>query len=229
MKTNRIIQYVDLPELSDVEEFFRRHTGVDAAAADERYADAVVEGRRAIEEHCRVAMVYGRVGIESRGPSSVTLSDGHVLEGKMPARALEHSSEVYLFAMTVDGFVNFSSDDIMVDYFGDTWATAYIECAQAHLARRIGEELEKEGHHRTHVWCPGQVGFGLENQRVLFDILSPKDIDLTLSDALMMVPVKSASGIIGVMPEDAEESVKPCDYCEYRPTCPGSDRGCASL
>ncbi len=230
MSEDRVIRYVDLSDIPDVEAFFERHAGIDATAEiDEKYGSTVTEGREAIDSTCRIAMVYKRLGIEDRDDTSVLLSSGHRLTGKMVSRAMEHAKEVYLFVITVDGYSDFTADDIMVEYFGDTWATSYVEAAQAMFAEEISEQVDQEGLKRTHVWSPGQATFGLSNQRVLFDILSPEDIGCTLTRRMMMVPVKAESGIIGIMPPDVEESLKPCDYCTYKATCPGSNRGCASL
>ncbi|MBO4365928.1 MAG: hypothetical protein J5804_06535 [Eggerthellaceae bacterium] len=230
MNENRQIRYIELSDIPDVEAFFERHTGIDMSAEiDEKYDTAVTDGRKAIDSSCRIAMVYDRLGIEERDNDSVLLSSGHRLTGKMVSRAMEHANEMYLFVMMVDGYSDFTADDIMVEYFGDTWATSYVEAAQAMFAKEISGLVEREGLKRTHVWSPGQATFGLQNQRVLFDILSPEDIGCTLTRRMMMVPVKAESGVIGVMPPDAEESLKPCDYCTYKATCPGSNRGCASL
>ena len=230
MNDNRVIRYVELSDIPNVDDFFQRHSGIDMnGEIDERYGTTVADGRQAIMDIGKVAMVYQRVGVEDRDENSVLLSTGHRLKGKMVSRAMENATEIYLFVMTVAGYSDFEADDIMVEYFGDTWATSFVEAAQAMFAREVSEEVEREGLKRTHVWSPGQATFGLENQRVLFDLLSPEDIGCTLTRRMMMVPVKAESGIIGVIPPDMEETLKPCDYCTYKATCPGSNRGCASL
>lgn len=229
MSENRVIKYIDLETLSEVDELFERHSGVDTNNIDPKYGDTVLEAKKLVMENCRAALVYERVGIESKGEESVTLTSGQTLVGKMVGRVLDKSDEAYLFVISLDGFTKCSSDDIMIEYFADTWATAFVESAQATFADMVAEELKPENLKRTYVWCPGQTQFELANQRPLFDLLNPEDIGCTLTSKLMMVPVKSASGLMGVVAADVEVTLIPCDFCSFKKNCPASKRGCAAL
>lgn len=229
MRLERVIETVELEQLDDAWDFFERHSGVSRDSMNPKYEKSVNEGKQLIDDLCRIGMVYERVGIESTDSDSVTLSGGRVLTGKMVARVLAEAEELYAFVITLNGFSAFAADDMLTEYFGDTWGTSYVESAQALLADKIAEELAQEGMKRTHVWCPGQTQFDIGNQRVLFDLLSPQDIGCKLTSHLMMHPVKSASGVIGVIPRDAVESLKPCDYCTFKNSCPASKKGCACL
>lgn len=215
--------------LDDSWDYFERHTGVSGDSINPKYVDSVFKGKKAIDGICRVGVVFQRVGIECIEGDTVVLSTGRQLNGAMAAKVLQDSKELYAFVICLDGFSSFVADDLMVEYFGDTWGTSYVECAQARFADLVSRELEGEGLKRTHIWCPGQTQFEIGNQRALFSLLSPEDIGCTLSSHLMMRPVKAASGIIGVVPSDYEESLKPCDYCSFKKTCPASKKGCACL
>lgn len=229
MSEKRVIGQIDLDCLDDAWDFFVRHSGVSEDSMKPKYEKAVYEGKRLIDEICSIGVVCERVGIDSIEGDSVSLSTGQVLTGKMVARAMANANELYAFVITLNGFSAFASDDILVEYFGDTWGTSYVESAQALLAEKVSARLAEEGMKRTHIWCPGQTQFEIANQRVLFDLLSPQDIGCTLSSHLMMRPVKSASGVIGVIPPDVEEMLKPCDYCTFKKSCPASQKGCACL
>lgn len=229
MGENRIIERIELSLLDDAWDFFVRHSGVSKDSMNPKYEKAVFEGKRLIDGLCSIGMVYERVGVSSIEGDSVSLSTGQVLTGKMVARAMADASELYAFVITLNGYSAFASDDILTEYFGDTWGTSYVESAQALLADEISEQLAEEGMKRTHIWCPGQTQFEIGNQRELFDLLSPQDIGCTLSSHLMMQPVKSASGVIGVIAPDVEEMLKPCDYCTFKKSCPASKKGCACL
>ncbi|MGN0080241.1 MAG: hypothetical protein ACI36T_06895 [Eggerthellaceae bacterium] len=229
MSEKRVIGQIDLDCLDDAWDFFVRHSGVSRDSMNPKYEKAVYEGKRLIDEICSIGVVCERVGIDSIEGDSVSLSTGQVLTGRMVARALADASELYAFVITLNGFSAFVSDDILTEYFGDTWGTSYVESAQALLAEKVSARLAEEGMKRTHIWCPGQTQFEIANQRVLFDLLSPQDIGCTLSSHLMMQPVKSASGVMGVISPDVEEMLKPCDYCTFKKSCPASKKGCACL
>lgn len=231
-KYDRIIEEHQLSELTDVNIFFKRLSGIDPDDVPEKYGNYVSEARQMLQEHCIAKMVYQRLVIKEIANDSVTLCSGdksYVLMGEMVAKVLSESQEMYSFVLTLDGYDNIPTNDIMLEYMMDTWGSAYTECAQANLAVHISNLVLDEDMTRTHVWCPGQFKFDLRNQTTLFDILHPQDIGCKLTNRLMMVPVKSASGIVGLVSQGTHELIKPCDYCNHRSTCPASNKGCAAL
>ena len=57
--------------------------------------------------------------------------------------------------------------DFLVQYFMDTWGSAYVESAQEYFGKKMLEDLKKENMSRTHLWSPGQYGFELKNQNTM--------------------------------------------------------------
>ena len=232
-KYERILEEYQLSELTDADTFFKRLSGIDPKDVPANYGNYVSDGQKMLMDHCTIRTVYQRLKIASKNDASTTVvnnSDAEfVLKGEMVSQALGDSDELYAFVLTIDGYENIPTNDIMLEYMMDTWGSAYTECAQADLATRIGAIATTEDKIRTHVWCPGQFKFDLKNQSELFSILNPADIHCRLTERLMMVPVKSASGIIGLLPKDSPEPIKPCDYCQHKSSCPASNKGCAAL
>lgn len=216
-------------ELKDADRFFERLTNTDPRDPDPKYGTSIADARELMSESTLVRGVLRRVTIESRDAESVTLEGGLKLTGAMPVKALEKADDLYAFVITLDGFDKVGSDDIMTEYFADTWGSAFVECAQSMAGDFVSSALSGEGMIRTHMWCPGQHTFDLKNQKTLFELLDPQDIGCTLTGRMMMVPVKSASGIMGVVPQGTKDMPKPCDYCSYRKSCPASMNGCAAL
>ena len=229
MSDNRIIKRISLDELTDVNDFYKRLSGVNPSDVDPKYGTAVEDARRAVAEQCNIAMVYERIAITEHYDDRIVLENGISFTGKMPALVTKDSSELFAFVVVLEGYTAFSSDDIMVEYFADTWGSAYVECAQAYLASEISNRLANENMMRTHLWCPGQHSFELKNQQPIFELLKPEDIGCTLSKRFMMIPVKACSGIMGIVPAGTTDLPKPCDYCQFGKTCPASQRGCAAL
>lgn len=229
MEDNRIIKKIALNELNEVADFYERLSGVDPDNVNPKYGTSVADARKLVEDKCRIAMVYERIGIADRDDKSITLESGDVLSGIMPVKVLEHAKELYAFVIVLEDYTSLNSNDMMIEYFADTWGSAFVECAQAKLASDISEELKLENMTRTHLWCPGQHTFELKNQQALFSLLKPEDIGCTLTNRFMMVPVKACSGIMGIVPADTKELPKPCDYCQFGSTCPASKRSCAAL
>ena len=231
MNTDRFIIRKKLNELVDAAPFFQKITGIDVNHIPEQYGDDVTNAQKLLEEYAEIVIIYKTSGIESVSENEVILEDGMKLSGQMPPMILKESKKLISCVITLQGFTEASeqNEDIMIEYFMDSWGSAYVECAQAWLGKYIKEELEKEGLKRTHLWSPGQHRFELVNQRTLFDILKPEEVGCTLTESYMMVPVKSGSGIWGIVDKEIEKLLLPCDFCSFGATCPSSKRGCAEL
>ncbi len=76
--------------------------------------------------------------------------------------------------------------------------------AVENVCDRLNEELRQlaadEGKSLRPRYSPGYGDYNLENQRGIFDLLTPsKHIGLTLKDNLIMVPEKSVTALIGII------------------------------
>ena len=231
MKTERIVLRKRLDFFEDVNDYFKRLSGNDMADIPAKYGSSVEDARDQAMENLEIGMVYQCDNIETAGETEVVLECRERFTGDMPGRILKDAGQVVSFVVSLCGYGELAeqTEDIMEQYFLDTWGSAYVEAAQGWLGRNVLAGLKEEGMSRTHLWSPGQHQFALSNQKALFRILKPEDIGCRLTGNLMMVPVKSASGIMGIVPEDVKDLLLPCDFCPYGAACPASKRGCAEL
>ena len=229
MEMNRTILHVPCTQLPAADEFFRRLSGVDTSNIPEAYVDAVEPGRAAALNGSEVIILHRFVDILSKSEEEVILEDNVVLKGKIPPRVLKDCGKMVVFMVTLRGYIPPETDDMMLEYMADTWASAYLECAQAWFAGQVNRWAADNGFARTHLWCPGQYEFPLENQVGIYSLLQPEEVGCGLTKHYMMTPVKTVSGIFGITPKDAGLQLKPCDFCCFRKTCPGSDKGCAAI
>lgn len=65
---------------------------------------------------------------------------------------------------------------------------------------------------------PGQEGWSIEQQRVVFSILPGEKIGMRLTESCLMIPRKSVSFVIP-RGEALKDSVSPCDFCTKRNRC----------
>jgi len=228
MENTRILIRKPLAEISHAEEFFRRLSGIDINHIPEKYGDAVTHAREILISRAEAVLLARRVPILQQDEETVLLAEDARLSGKMPPKVLAGADEVICFVGTLAGFSS-ESEDMMEEYFIDTWGSAYIEAAQAWFAAEVQTALAQEGKKRTHLWCPGQHQFELINQKALFQLLAPEDVGCTLTKRFMMLPTKSVSGIMGVVGADDETLLRPCDFCHFKATCPSTQQGCAVL
>ncbi len=231
MKKDRVILRKKLDELVDVAPFFEKISGIDVDNIPEKYGDDVIDAQKLLIEEAEIAMIYQLSDIASIGENEVVLDCGLKYSGEMPPRILADSKQVVSCLITLCGFTEVAAknDDMMIEYFLDSWGSAYVECAQAWLGKHLKDELGKEGLSKTHLWSPGQHRFELHNQKALFELLKPEEVGCTLTKNYMLVPIKSGSGIWGVVEEGVKNLLLPCDFCSFGKTCPASKRGCAEI
>lgn len=134
------------------------------------------------------------------GESSACGGQGALTNGSQPCG----SREVFLFAATIglayDRLVQRARITSMAKA---SFLNAIGAAAVENVCDQLNEELcriaAKEGKSLRPRYSAGYGDFSLENQRGIFDLLSPaKHIGLTLKDNLIMVPEKSVTAVIGL-------------------------------
>ena len=231
-KTEKNVLELDLKLLEPmVNHYFRKLTGIDAAAVPEKYGDGVTQAKNSIQDNLSILILYRYDNIKEMSSEEVVLENGLIYGGEMPAKILKDAGQVITCVITLNGFQELveKEEDFLAQYFMDTWGSAYVEAAQEYFGKKIKEELKQKNMSRTHMWSPGQYGFELQNHRTIFELLNPEEVGCTLTKTLMMKPVKSGSGIMGVISPDVKDLLLPCDFCSFGGNCPSSKRGCAQL
>ncbi|MFO7760066.1 MAG: hypothetical protein ACQES8_07950 [Thermodesulfobacteriota bacterium] len=66
---------------------------------------------------------------------------------------------------------------------------------------------------------PGQEGWAIEQQQVIFDRLPAEKIGVRLTGSLLMIPKKSISSVVGMGPDMKQDSIA-CDFCSKKNHCP---------
>lgn len=113
-------------------------------------------------------------------------------------------SEIFIFAATIgldyDRLVQRSRISSMAKA---SFLNAIGAAAVEDVCDRLNDELKKlaarEGKELCPRYSPGYGDFSLENQKGIFNLLSPsKYTGLTLKDNMIMVPEKSVTAVIGI-------------------------------
>ena len=226
MTNNRTILQVPYEQCSKTAYYLKKHTGIDLSDIPEKYGFSVINAQKTLMEQLTLTVVFDRFPVNRIEENKVIVHDSSCFTGKMAPRILKHAKEVICFVVTLPGFheVHDSVIDVMENYFLDTWGTVYVEAEEAWLKDYLDTILENSDTRKTPAWNPGQHEFELANQHPLFELLQPEDIGCKLDKHLRMIPFKSTSGIIGIVPKDIpeEEDLIPCDFCPLSPTCPAS-------
>ncbi|HPB30225.1 MAG TPA: vitamin B12 dependent-methionine synthase activation domain-containing protein [Candidatus Sumerlaeota bacterium] len=159
-----------------------------------------------------------RAGVEARGDDTVTLS-GQVFTSRLLRCNVGRSRRVFAYAATCgEELASWAAafDDPLDRYWADQFCEKALWSAVEIMNRRLARIVRPQP--LAHM-SPGSLpDWPLEQQRPLFELLggSPLPIGVALTDSLLMVPVKSVSGI--AFP--SKDGFSSCRLCP-REGCPG--------
>lgn len=160
---------------------------------------------KAVFEYVNVTVVDGH---------EVRLKTGHILRSIVLADMLERGQGVAPYVVTIGPRLERRASEeakgsILRSWMLDKVGDYALEKASAHLKSRVEEALGGS----VSVFSPGSgTGklFGIDQQKVLFQILSPSEsIGVSLTPGCMMVPRKSLSGVLAV----TRREYIACQYC----------------
>lgn len=216
-------------ELFMFDTFFKKLTGIELEDIPEEQLYYVLKTQDKIKKNTEIVIIYKCENIRELTEDGVILENGLKYIGEILPEVLKDATQVVTCLITLKGYeaVRAEITDVTEQYFLDAWGSTYVESAQAWLANYLQCELESVGKKRTYLWSPGQHKFDLSNQKVVFDILKPEAEGCALNESYMMSPVKTGSGIWGILEMDAKDLILPCDYCELAEKCPSVKTGCA--
>lgn len=217
----RNIKTAPVEGIKGIDTLFSRQMRFDANDVPKRYKEVFDKTRRDSFETLTLHGIFESREIEEVGEDFILLRSGGTLESVMLARAFRRSSELVLYVVSVSGYeaLDEAEENMAAKLFLDSWGTAVVESGSTHFKRSIVKELEKQGLHATFSFSPGQHNISMELQKPIFDLLAPVEIGVTINEYFLMHPKKSVSGIFGIGPNEDEEKLRPCDFCDRRTTC----------
>lgn len=101
----------------------------------------------------------------------------------------------------------------------DLAATA-VEALREQFCRQLEVDAGQAGRHTSSPLSPGESSWPIEEQAVIFSLVDAGQIGVTLTESLVMVPVKSLSLVVGEGQQAmGEGDAEPCGYCTIQDRC----------
>jgi len=170
-------------------------------------------------------ILYDLFPVEEVHPGEVVLKEVR-LRSKGLAKLWAPAQEVALILCTIGPALDeqvsahFVASDPLRGLVLDAIGTAALEELAEEACRLIAEVAKGKGWEASAPLSPGNLDWGLEEQRVFFDLLPAEGIGLRLRESYQMTPLKTLSlamGLGGEVLPSIEES--PCTYCSLSRTC----------
>lgn len=203
--------------------YFKAYTHVDMNDIPEVYKDYVEPMHDVFKKEAVIKVKYGVEDVISKDKSHIFLRDEAAFTGKMIGKAYEDSEKILMYVISVTNIDDLlgAHTDMMDTFFLEYWAVSALNTVREMMYENWGKEMEDSEYKLTSIWSPGQSRFELPNQKPLFQLLKPEEIGVILDKHMRMVPLKTVSGTVGIVPKESEILLIACDYCEHAKTCPG--------
>ncbi len=177
-----------------------------------------------LPELLSLGAVYDVLSVRDFHHKTIELEGGFVFEGPLVARSLAGAEKVALAVCTIGIGLEermkelFSQDPVRAMALDGAGVAALGKVSDAVIAevREIAESHQWGSGMRAQ---PGQEGWPIQQQKVLFECLNTDEIGVSLTSSYLMIPRKSVSFVIGMGPDMKPDAVA-CDFCSKRNRCP---------
>ena len=196
--------------------------GIDPERASERLytsAESVLEEAQSL---LKPAALYTVVKVTDFDHQNLSFEGGY-FEGPLIAKALAGADHLNIAACTIGEDLENQVKEMMDD---DPIKAVALDGAGIAAIRKVSQTVEdiisKEACElETNLGMraqPGQEGWPIEQQRVVFSILPGDEIGIRLTETCLMIPRKSVSFVIP-RGKALSDSLSPCDFCSKRSRC----------
>ena len=196
-----------------------RYLGYPAGATPPaRVEKQIVRALESSRKHLRPRATYSLYEVTRQDKRSLTLAGEATFKGAI-GQYLQASRFAAVFLATAgEEIVQFAEDTFrsgnslegfVLGAIGSHVAESAVEAIVAHLRGGLlsGESL-------TVRYSPGFCGMNLDQQRLIFELVEASSVGVKLLPSLLMKPIKSVSGILGVGPVDEVQTYgSACDRC----------------
>lgn len=188
------------------------------------YEDVLAETAALLEPKA----IWTEIEVEGAAEDALLLRGGFRLGSRLLVKCAGAAEKLLIFVMTVGPKIDEKiamyqeNDDLTRAYVLDSVGSAAIALASSEALGRLEKDYAERGLRTSIPLGPGHSYWKrLEDQKVLFQILQPERIGITLNGSDLMLPRKSVSMVMGAgkqLPEH-EEGQKHCDFCALRGNC----------
>ncbi len=204
------------------EEDILKGQGIDPNRASPKLfkqAEEVIEETHSLIKPAAVYTITEVTGFEHQ---KITFEGGG-FEGPLVGRAMAGAEHLNIAICTIGGKLEKRVEEIMSE---NPIMGVALDGAGIAAVRKVSQTVEDIISARA---CeletalgmrvqPGQEGWPIEQQRLVFSILPADKIGVRLTESCLMIPRKSVSFIVP-RGKELSSSVVPCDFCSKRNRC----------
>lgn len=163
------------------------------------------------------------------GMASISLGGNTFECGQKIADTLQGASSAYVFVATLGPEVSVlynhlqEESDFLKAYWLDMLANVAVDRMTAKIRKLVSDKASQSGLRATSNWGPGYCQWQLTEQKRLLGLIPGAEKLVTLTESMLMKPMKSLAGIIGIgkMVRYHVSNCSDCtlDHCFYKSQC----------
>ena len=142
-----------------------------------------------------------------------------VIEGKSIGKHLEKCDKVICIAVTVGEEIEqeitkrFDKGEYVSSVLLDAAATTAVEQAADAMEKTIEQQVSRNSYSMRWRYSPGYGDWPLTQQPELFRLAHAEEIGMQLSSAMMLIPRKSITAIIGLVKKNVDKKIEAVHNC----------------
>jgi hypothetical protein len=162
--------------------------------------------------------VFNNIGIH-RENSTTVIGDAELATKSIVTRHMDKAGLMAVFACTAGAEISKLASEYnrkghtVHAYIADSLGSIAVEYAMDKIQESLKSLMEEQGLKITNRYSPGYCGWELKEQAKLFGLLPEHFCGISLSESMLMKPIKSVSGIIGIG-RDVTYDHYTCNYCK---------------
>jgi hypothetical protein len=140
----------------------------------------------------------------------VILANGYTFNSKLLANLLKGAKEMLCLAATggskiIQAIHNLEKDDLKLAVIYDASASEIVDAAFDWLKSYIEQTLSRENLYllNKRISC-GYSDFSIKYQKVFYELLQLKELGITINEAYMLIPEKSATAVMAITKKGSE-------------------------
>lgn len=162
-------------------------------------------------------VIFSDLFIDSTA-KKIELGDSTFSTGPIVTKQLEKATAIAIFACTVGKEVTEWASAInkkgnpVNSYIIDSLGSIAVEQAMDLIQEKLKDYMVKEGLLITNRYSPGYCGWDTQEQKHLFGLLPENFCGIRLTESMLMKPIKSVSGMVGIGKEVRYRKYS-CNFC----------------
>lgn len=180
----------------------KRYAGLNKVVFDEKLIDDACLEAQLLSQAKGIWQIYDYNHVTHTIEAEIPV----MIKGKVVQRHLQNAAKIIVLAVTIgEDIENAITDHFKTNKYThsvllDAAATTAVEMAADSMEKTIKQEVQKKGYQTLMRFSPGYGDWDITFQPQMLHLATADEIGITLTDSMMLIPRKSVTAVIGLVP-----------------------------